>query len=392
MVAAGFSGGQADQLRRAMASWGRNGDLQQFKNKLINGMHLRGYSQEFSERVFEQIKGFGSYGFPESHSASFAILAYFSAWLKRHHSAAFYCALLNSQPMGFYSSSQLIQDAKHHRIQVLPIDVDHSTWESTIMLNSEQEIEKFGAIQAKQVQPVTIRLGMHLVKGFNSNAAERLIKERKIKSFSNIKDLVFRCRLNAKEKDSLVKANTLLRLAEHRYQAQWQSLAIEDSKPLLLELDSAQTAPSLSELSIKPPTVIEDMVADYNTTGLTLNKHPIAIMRDNNCLPACKRANNLKNTRHGQFIKVAGVVTCRQRPGTAAGVLFMTLEDETGNMNVVVWKTTLEKFRKEILAGRILLVKGKIEREKSVVHIVAGYIQDISHQLQDFKRHSRDFH
>jgi len=392
MVAAGFSGGQADQLRRAMASWERNGDLQQFKGKLIDGMRLRGYSQEFSERVFEQIKGFGSYGFPESHSASFAILAYFSAWLKRHHAAAFYCALLNSQPMGFYSESQLVQDAKHHRIQVLPIDVDHSSWESIVVLDSEQTTDKAKAIQTKKNQPMTIRLGMRLIRGFNSKTAERLIKQRELKPFSNIKDLVFRCQLNANEQDALVRANTLLRLAKHRHQAQWQSLAIEGNKPLLLELDSTQTAPSLSELSIKPPTVIEDMIADYNTTGLTLNKHPIAIMRDNHSLPTCKRASELKNTRHGQFIKVAGVVTCRQRPGTAAGVLFITLEDETGNMNIVVWKSTLEKFRKEILGSRLLLIKGKIEREKSVVHIVAGYIQDISHRLLGFERHSRDFH
>jgi len=399
MVAAGFSGGQSDQLRRAMASWGRNGDLHQFRDKLVNGMLERGHSQEFAERVFEQIKGFGSYGFPESHSASFAILAYFSAWLKCHHSAAFYCALLNSQPMGFYSPSQLIQDARRHKINVLPIDVDTSFWESTVIksIDSKQEKndndnEKQNKNQTTSTLPTSFRLGMHLVKGFNLNAATRIIEARQEKAFSNIKDLVFRSQLNANEKDALVRANTLHRLAKHRHQAQWQSLAIEDNKPLLKELDSCPLTVSDSEHIISSPSIIEDMIADYNTTGLTLKKHPIAILREQNLLKGCKSAKHLNKLRHGQFVKVAGVVSGRQRPQTAAGVLFITLEDETGNMNIIVWNRTLEAFRKQILTSHLLLIKGKIEREKSVIHIVAGHIQDISHELQDFDRASRDFH
>ena len=387
MVAAGFSGGQSDQLRRAMASWGQNGDLYQFKDKLVNGMLERGHSREFAERLFEQIKGFGSYGFPESHSASFAILAYFSAWLKLHHSAAFYCALLNSQPMGFYSPSQLVQDARRHKINILPIDVDFSLWDSTLKKNVNTNQNK-----KSSNSPTTIRLGMNLVKGFNANAATRLIKARQEKSFSNVKDFVFRSQLNANEKDSLVRANTLHRLAKHRHQAQWQSLAIENNKPLLKELDSCPLTISDSEHVISSPSIIEDMIADYNTTGLTLNKHPIAILREQNLLKGCKSAKHLNKLRHGQFVKVAGIVSGRQRPQTAAGVLFVTLEDETGNMNIVVWNKTLETFRKQVLTSHLLLIKGKIEREKSVIHIVAGHIQDISHQLQDFDRGSRDFH
>jgi error-prone DNA polymerase len=402
MVAAGFSGGQADQLRRAMASWGRNGDLFQFKDKLVDGMLARGYSTEFAERVFEQIKGFGSYGFPESHSASFAILAYFSAWLKCHHGAAFYCALLNSQPMGFYSPSQLVQDARRHDIRVLAIDIDHSHWESRIVCHpptsseTDKKIETTNTANTTEIAntiiPTEIRLGLHLVKGFNSRAASRLIESRDEKPFSNIKDLVFRAQLNATEKDALVRANTLPRLAKNRHQAQWQSLAIEETKPLLIELDSDEKYGSQSQEQIKPPTVIEDMAADYNTTGLTLNKHPIQILTEMNKLNGCKKASQLDNMRHGQFIKVAGVVTCKQRPGTAAGVLFITLEDETGNMNVIVWKRTLETFKQQVLGSRLLLIKGKVEREKNVVHIVAGHIQDISDQLTDFDRQSRDFH
>ncbi|MCF6193188.1 MAG: error-prone DNA polymerase [Kangiellaceae bacterium] len=391
MVAAGFSGGQSDQLRRAMASWGRNGDLHQFRDKLVNGMLERGHSQEFAERIFEQIKGFGSYGFPESHSASFAILAYFSAWLKCHHGAAFYCALLNSQPMGFYSPSQLVQDASRHKINVLPIDIDFSLWESTVINRIDSKQNK---TQTPSTPPTSIRLGMHLIKGFNLNAATRLIKVRQEKTFSNIKDLVFRAQLNSYEKDALVRANTLHRLAKHRHQAQWQSLGIEDNKPLLKELDSCPLtdSDSDSEQVIRSPSIIEDMIADYNTTGLTLNKHPIAILREQNLLKGCKSAIHLNKLRHGQFVKVAGVVSGRQRPQTAAGILFVTLEDETGNMNIVVWNRTLETFRKQILTSHLLLIKGKVEREKSVIHIVAGHIQDISYQLQDFARASRDFH
>jgi len=379
MVAAGFSGGEADRLRRAMASWGRNGDLYQFKPKLLNGMLKRGYHPEFAERVFEQMKGFGSYGFPESHSASFAILAYFSSWLKRHHSAAFYCALLNSQPMGFYTPSQLVQDAVRHQLKILPVDIDHSLWDSDIIFKSS-------------TTPQTIRLGFHLVKGFNQMAAERIIQQRELKSFNNIKDLVFRCQLNAIEKDALVQANALPRLAKNRYQAQWQSLAIEQQKPLLESLDTSAHPPSSIEQSITPPSAVEDMLADYKTTGMTLKQHPIALMRSHGWIEPCKRASDLKNMRQNQFVKVAGVVSCRQRPGTAAGVLFITLEDETGNMNVIVWKNTLEKFRKEILTSKLLLIKGVIERERKVVHVIAGHITDISDKLPAFKKGSRDFH
>jgi error-prone DNA polymerase len=329
------------------------------------------------------MKGFGSYGFPESHSASFAILAYFSAWLKRHHTAAFYCALLNSQPMGFYSPSQLVQDAMRHRIQILAVDIDYSFWESTVI---------FAPPKNASLKPTAIRLGTHLVKGFNEKAADRVIHARQEKDFNNIKDLVFRAQLNAVEKNALVQANAIPRLAKHRYQAQWQSLAIEENKPLFIKLDSTPQSPSESELSLRAPTDIEDMITDYKTVGLTLNKHPLTIMREKNWLEPCKRACDLRELRQGQFVKIAGVVTCRQRPGTASGVLFLTLEDETGNMNIIVWQKTLEKFRQQILGSRLLLIKGKIEREKKVVHVIAGYIQDISERLPEFRRHSRDFH
>ena len=384
MVAAGFTGGEADQLRRAMATWGRNGDLYKFKEKLINGMLKKGYDQSYAERLFEQMKGFGSYGFPESHSASFAILAYFSSWLKRHHPAAFYCALLNSQPMGFYSPSQLVQDAKRHYIQVHAINVDDSEWFSTIVNRpKESEVDK--------KQP-DIRLGLHLVKGFNEDAAERLVMARKQRPFANLKDLVERAQLNQIEREALVQANVLPRLSPHRYQAQWQSLAIEQNKPLLSALENSAHYDLNDNIELTAPTEVDSMLFDYQRTGLTLNRHPIEILRESYPVSRCKKANQLRQMQQGQFVRIAGVITCKQRPGTAAGVLFLTLEDETGNMNIIVWRNTVEKFRKVILSSHIVMIKGLIEREKNVVHVVAGHITDISKRLPNFKRKSRDFH
>ncbi|NVK86864.1 MAG: error-prone DNA polymerase [Gammaproteobacteria bacterium] len=400
MVAANFSGGEADQLRRAMATWGRNGDLYKFREKLLVGMLNNGYDKDYAERVFEQMKGFGSYGFPESHSASFAILAYSSAWLKRHHSAAFYCALLNSQPMGFYTPSQLIQDARRHGIAVAPIDIDYSDWSTSlefhladtgaVVVLSEQRAEQ--VIESTKVKQVVVRLGLHLVKGFNAAAAKRLIQARQNKPFNNLQDLVQRAKLNALEREALVKADTLKRLAAHRYQAQWQVLAVEDERPLLSanEHDNPQQLNDATELPA--PSSLDTTLMDYQSQGLTLNAHPLALLRSDARLRACKRACDLKHLRQGQFVQVAGIVTCRQRPGTAAGVLFLTLEDETGNMNIIVWRQAVEKFRQAIMGSRLLKIKGTIERERKVVHVVAGFIEDISDTIPSFKRASRDFH
>jgi error-prone DNA polymerase len=389
MIAAGFTGGEADQLRRAMASWGRNGDLYQYKEKLIQGMLNKGYSRDYAERLFEQMKGFGSYGFPESHSASFAILAYFSAFLKRHHTAAFYCALLNSQPMGFYAPAQLIQDARRHGIKVLPIDVACSRWESTLEVNDK-------AIKLEQVtrpyQKLAIRLGFHLIKGFNREAATRLVNARQQAPFKNLQDLVHRAGLNKKEREALVQADTLHQLAPHRYQAQWQALALQSYKPLLSPLESEDLEALNDNRVLAPPAEVDDMLMDYRTTGLTLRRHPLAILRERGAVNGCKKASDLQTMRQGQFAKVAGIVTCRQRPGTAAGVLFLTLEDETGNINVIVWRDKVERFRQAILRSRLLLIKGIIERERKVVHLVAGHIEDISQEIPEFCRPSRDFH
>ncbi len=393
MVAAGFSGSDADRLRRAMASWRRTGELEQFGDQLIQGMLERGHDMAFAQRIFNQIKGFGEYGFPESHAASFALLVYLSAWIKRHHPAAFYCAILNSQPMGFYSPSQLTQDAKRHHITVLPIDVNHSEWDHIL----EQCPHQSSHSQANQL---AIRLGFRLVKEFNQQAANRIVRARQQRTFHNLQDISRRSQLSQGEMQSLVKANALLSFASHRHQAHWQSQAIEEIRPLF---DNVTAKHAISyhhtiddhlndNIQLPAPSEIQDLKADYAATGLTLKRHPIAILRETKTFKRCKKATELVHLNHRRFVRIAGLVTGRQRPGTATGVLFLTLEDETGNFNVVVWKYLQERYRQPLLSGKLLQINGVIERDNHVIHIIAGEIFDYSHALEKLALKSRDFH
>lgn len=383
MVAAGFSGGEADQLRRAMASWGRNGDLEGFRSKLVSGMLARGYDQEFAERIFRQIQGFGGYGFPESHSASFALLVYISAWLKRHYPAAFFCGMLNSLPMGFYAPAQLIQDAKRHGVEIHPIDVDHSHWDHSLELppNTGNEEPK-----------PALRLGFRLVKGFSRVAADTIVRERQQQRFSNLNDLIYRTHLNKRDLSALVDANALQRIAGHRYQAHWDSQGIEERRPLLTSLEQQASHTTHDEVHLSAPTEEEEMLADYDSTSLTLGRHPLALLRETAPFFRCKKASDLLHLNQGRFVRIAGLVTCRQRPGTAAGVLFLTLEDETGHINVVVWKDVQLRHRAQLLTGKLLLVKGTLETKDNVIHVIAGAIEDHSTVLQQITFRSRDFH
>ncbi|MGQ9425530.1 error-prone DNA polymerase [Gilvimarinus sp. F26214L] len=379
MVAAGFSGGEADALRRAMASWGRNGHLAPFKEKLIDGMLAKGYDRSFAERIFRQIQGFGEYGFPESHSASFALLAYQSAWLKCHYPAAFYCGLLNSLPMGFYSASQLIQDARRHNIEVLPVDVMHSTWDHQLVHeNNNPVLESWPSI----------RLGFRIVKGFSESGAERVQVARSEQAFTNGHDLANRAGLNQKELSSLVAADALQSISGHRHQAHWNTQAVAGPTPLLGLSDRSDT----SSVELAEPSPQATTAMDYDSMGLTLNKHPLALLRRHSPFDRCRRAIDLYTLNTGRFVRVAGVVTGRQRPGTASGVIFMTLEDETGNMNVIVWREQQRRFRQAVLTGQLLMIKGVVEREGSVVHVVAGEIIDMGEELPALKTQSRDFH
>ena len=370
MVAAGFSGGQADQLRRAMASSGKQGSssgsnpsLAQFEQKLTDGMMARGYSLDFAERLFKQIQGFGVYGFPESHSASFALLAYVSAWLKCHHPAAFCCALLNSQPMGFYSPSQLLQDAQRHQIEICPIDICHSNWEHSLETRGTAE--------------PAIRLGLCLIKGFSPRAAERIVSARNNpqQPFERLTEISRVARLSQADLALLSSAGALRSLTSNRRQAHWDALAIEDYRPLLESAENSESLPAI----LSKPSEVEELNADYSSTGVSLGRHPMAILREQSkTLQRCKRTIDLPNMGNRRFVRIAGLVTGRQRPGTASGVIFLTLEDETGNSNIVVWTSVQARCREALLKGRLLIVKGVVETDGNVVHVIAQELTDCS--------------
>ena len=376
MVAAGFSGGEADSLRRAITNWGKNSKLLTFENKLKTGMLNRGYSAEFADQLFNQIKGFGGYGFPESHSASFALLAYVSAWFKRHHPGAFYVGLLNSQPMGFYTPSQLIQDAERHGISALPVDVNASEWDHQLL-------------STPQSQQNTIRLGLRLVKGLSKRGAEQLIDARRAGLFQSVIDLKRRARLDKDDLEALSAADTLSSLSGHRHKTHWAVMAVKEAQPLLIdEHPSAEE----SAFAIAPPSMTENVLFDYQSTGLTLRTHPLALLRQQSPFDQCRKQSELISMGNRRFVRTAGLVTCRQRPGTASGVVFLTLEDETGNINVVVWPGVQEQFRAALMTAQLLLIKGTVESRDGVTHVIASALYDHSHALSRLAVKSRDFH
>ena len=373
MVAAGFTPGDADQLRRSMAAWKRHGGLAHFEQRLIDGMAARGYSEEFSRRIFQQIQGFGEYGFPESHAASFALLAYASAWLKCHESAAFTCALLNSLPMGFYGPSQLIQDAKRHGVEVRPVDIVVSDWDCSLEPDKNSE--------------PALRLGLRMIKGLSHAGAERLVEARQQGAFTDVSDLAHRALLNRRDVEVLSAADALRSLAGHRHHARWEALAVEAQTPLLGESKVNEAQPLL-----RSPTEGEDIVEDYRSLALTLRRHPLSVLREKLAPLQLIRAEELTGITHGRHIRTAGLVISRQRPGTATGVVFVTLEDETGHINLVVWNRVMAQYRRELLGARLLVVEGEVQREGEVIHVIAKHLQDYSELLGELRTVSRDFH
>ncbi len=374
VVAAGFEPGEADQLRRAMAAWKRRGGLEHFRQKIIDGMLARGHDLDFAERIFAQIKGFGDYGFPESHAASFALLVYFSAWIKQHEPAAFYCGLLNSQPMGFYSASQLVQDARRHHIDVRPVDILWSDWESTL----EAPLDDSD-------QPA-IRLGLQRIKGIRRDTAERIVMARR-QGVSSLHQLSRRANLDRHDLACLTEGGALKTLSGHRYQTHWEAQAILPEIPLA----SLDQCAEPETVYLPAPTEREDLSADYDSLGLTLGRHPMDLMRHHEVFSCLATARDLDVMNHGRFVQVAGLVTGRQRPASASGVIFLTLEDEFGNINVVIWTRVLERFRSAVVRGRLLRIRGVLEREGRVIHVIAGQVEDLSDYLSEFKTRSRDF-
>ncbi|MEM7082701.1 MAG: error-prone DNA polymerase [Pseudomonadota bacterium] len=373
MVAAGFSAGEADQLRRAMAAWKRKGGLGPFEERLISGMRKRGYAQQFAEQVFNQIQGFGEYGFPESHSASFALLVYVSAWLKRYEPAAFYCALLNSLPMGFYAPAQLIRAARQHQVELRPVDVNASNWDSSLEADTEGR--------------AVLRLGLSRIKGFSESSADQLVHARAQGPFSDAATLAYRAELNRRDMELLAGAGALETLAGHRHKARWEVAGIEPATPLMPEVHIHEAAPLLVR-----PTVGDDVINDYDTLNLTLGAHPMALLRDEFTAMRLCTAEQLWALAPGARAHLAGLVITRQRPGTASGVTFVTLEDETGYMNLVVWKKTAETFRKALLASQLMRVMGEVQRESGVMHVIAHQLYDESSRLGGLVTASRDFH
>ncbi|HEX3638437.1 MAG TPA: error-prone DNA polymerase [Paraburkholderia sp.] len=372
MLAAGFSAGEADQLRRAMAAWKRKGGLQHYHDRIVEGMLQRGYDREFAESIFAQIQGFGEYGFPESHAASFALLVYASCWLKRHEPAAFLCAMLNSQPMGFYSPSQLVQDAKRHGVGVLPVDVTISGWDSTM--------EGEGSM-------APVRLGMSVIRGMREETARRIEAARAVRPFRDVADLANRSQLDRHDLQVLAAANALKPLAGDRRQALWAAVAAVPDKDLLRATSREEDAPALTA-----PTEGQDLIADYRSTGLTLGRHPLALLRKKLLSMRLMPAEALMRYRDGQLARACGIVTVRQRPGTANGVMFMTLEDETGSVNVIIWQSVLERQRREALGASLLAVYGVWQRQGDVKHLVAQRLVDVSDLLGELPTASRNFH
>jgi len=360
MVAAGFTPGEADRLRRSMAAWKRKGGLEHFEEKLKSGMRKNGYSAGFADSIYRQILGFGEYGFPESHSASFALLVYVSSWLKRHHPTAFCAALLNSQPMGFYAPSQLVQDARRHGVEVRAPEVNLSDWDCTL--------EQGGAV----------RLGLRMVSGLSEAAGKRLASG---KPYASIHDLD----VNRKDLRCLARAGALQSLAGHRRLAHWAAAGAGRHAPL--EIPAAERIPALA-----PPSEGQDIVADYASLGLTLGRHPLALLRKHLKKLNLVTAGELKCIPHGSTARVAGLVTCRQRPDTASGVVFVTLEDETGCINVVVWRHLVERQRRSLIGSRLLAVAGSVERDGEVVYLVARRLHDYTTLLGPLSVASRDFH
>ena len=378
IVAAGFTPSEADRLRRAMATFRRMGTIHTFQEKMVKGMTERGYDRDFAERCFQQIEGFGEYGFPESHAASFALLVYVSAWMKRRYPAVFACALLNSQPMGFYAPAQIVRDAREHGVAVRPPDVNYSEWDNTLELPDEPGAE------------AALRLGLRQIKGLNAQDGDWLVAARG-NGYVDIDAIWRRAGLGGGALERLAHADAFASMGASRRDALWvaKRYAVFGQKraaaPLpLFEASGVGEWGEEAAIELPPMVLGAEVVADYTALRLSLKAHPMALLRET--FAAAIPHEDLVTTRNDSRAIVAGLVLARQRPGTAKGVIFMTLEDETGTANIIVWPKAFEKFRRTVLTARLLKVTGRVQREGIVVHVIAEMIEDASSLLDSLSR------
>lgn len=372
ILAAGFTPGEADGLRRAMAAWRRKGGLDQYYARIVDGMTSRGYTREFAEGIFRQIHGFSEYGFPESHAASFALLVYASCWLKCHHPAEFLAAMLNSMPLGFYSASQLVQDAQRHGVIVRPADVMDSAYDATL--------EDLPGAPA-------VRLGLRLVSGMKAAVALRIMAARAEAPFDSAEDLARRADLDQADLRLLAGADALMSLSGHRRQQVWDASGLKRPPRLLRDAPVEETF-----LELPSATEGEEVVHDYATVGLTLRRHPLALLRPQLAKRRLLSSADLDAVPNGRLVRYAGIVTLRQQPETANGTIFISLEDECGEVQVIVWRSLREKQRPEVLRARLLAVYGVWQRDGDMKSLVAGRLVDLSGLLGRLATTSRDFH
>jgi error-prone DNA polymerase len=359
-----FHAGRGGRTAARHGAWRRPGVIDRFRAKLLEGMRAHGLTEQFAEDVFRQIRGFGEYGFPESHAASFALLVYVSAWLKHYYPACFTAALLNSQPLGFYAPSQLVQDARRHGFEVRAPRVCDSDWDCT-------------------VEEGALRLGLRMVKGLRADSGHRVARHR---PYDSVAALAVRARLRRDELELLARAGALEGLAGHRYRAAWAVAGVEPERPLAPAVDDGPAVPLLPA-----PGEGQDLVADYATLGLTVGRHPLALLRDRLHRMRLRSAEDLWSLPDGAAASAAGLVVNRQRPGTASGVVFMTLEDETGHINVIVWGRVAERQADELNGARLMVVRGEVQREGDVQHLVARRLEDHSHLVGALATRSRDY-
>lgn len=390
VVAAGFSPGDADQLRRSMAAWRRKGGVDKYRVKLVGGLLAHGYTLDFAQALFRQIEGFGEYGFPESHAASFALLAYASSWLKRHEPEAFLAALLNSQPMGFYAPAQLVQDARRHGVRVLPVDVTVSGWDAaleTAPADAPPRRPHPHAPSPDEIRPA-VRLGLSLIQGLHQDSARRIEAARAEAPFTSTGDLARRAALTRHDLNALAAGDALRTLAGHRRQASWEAAASVHSRDLLR--DAAIHETEMPQLAA--PTENQTVAADYRSVGLTLRRHPVELLRPQLAARNFQPASVLNGYPDKRVARACGIVTVRQRPQTSKGVIFVTLEDETGPVNVVVRPELIERQRRELLGATLLGVYGSWQSVDGVRHLIAQRLVDLSELLGGLSTPSRNFH